>query len=78
MTDEDATAAKLKGYNCLVKFKDGEELFLKVDDLDNNDEDEMSDWFIDVEQFLNGTGGEVFPIVGMALSRDAIKYIRKI
>ena len=44
MTDEDRVAAKLKGYNCLVKFKDGEELFLKVSSLNGDDEDDAY-WF---------------------------------
>lgn len=75
MTEEDRTSAKLKGYNCLVKFKDGEALLLKVPDLNN--EEDTSCWFTDVEQFLNGTQ-DVFPAGSIALVRDTIKYIKQI
>ena len=53
MTDEDIVAAKLKGYTCLIKFRDGEELLIKVDQVGNDNEE--SGWFSDVEKFINGT-----------------------
>lgn len=80
MKDEDLTAAKLKGYNCLIKFKDGEELLIKVDQVGPGDEDEIQ-WFYDAEKFLNGYDEDVveyFPSTGIAITRDSIKYIRKI
>lgn len=78
MTDEDCTAAKLKGYNCLIKFKDGEELVVRTKNLNGND-DEVAQWLMDVEKFINGcTDVEYFPIAGFAMSRESIKYIRKI
>lgn len=80
MTDEDRLAAKLKGYNCLLKFKDNEELFLKSRLISHSDEDERL-WFEVVEDFINGNNnrnGEYFPIVGISVARDCIKYIMKI
>lgn len=80
MTDEDIVAAKLKGYNCLLKFKDGEELLLKVDDIVNSAEREMT-LFEDVERFINGSDEyhiEYFPLNGVSITRDSIKYVRKI
>jgi hypothetical protein len=74
MTDEDRTAAKLRGFNCLIKFKDGEELLLKVAALD---EEDTSDWFVDAERYLNSQD-DVFPVYGISLARDTIKYIKEI
>ena len=74
MTDEDHTAAKLKGFNCLIKFKDGEELLLYVDDLIF---DEPGNWFSRVEDFLNGRE-EIFPHPSIAISHDTVKYIKQI
>lgn len=77
MTDEDQTAARLKGYNCLIKFKDGEELFLSID----FDElyCDVSEWLIDVEKFINGSKDvENIDIPNIAFHRDAIKYVRLI
>lgn len=74
MTDEDHTAAKLKGFNCLIKFTDGEELFIIVEDLDVND---PGDWFSKAEDYLNNKE-ELFPHSGIALSRDTVKYIKQI
>jgi hypothetical protein len=79
MTDEDRTANKLKGHNCLIKFRDGEELTLHIPDLDNNGDDIQ--WFADAEQFINGCGRDVveyFPARGLAITQDSVKYIRKI
>lgn len=79
MTDEDLVAAKLKGYISLVKFKDGEELLLREPTY--NDEDEIIQWYMDAEKFINGCDEdtvEYFPSFGFAVTRDSIKYIRKI
>jgi len=81
MTDEDFTAAKLKGYNCLIKFKDGEELTLTADYTLVGDE---GDWFENAERFLNsivdeeGDSDTLFPMPGFAFCRETIKYVRKI
>ncbi len=75
MTDMDCTAAKLKGYNILLKFKDGEELLLGIEFF--NEEDE-SEWFEDVEKFISGHLEVVFPVNNMAISRDTVKYVKKI
>ncbi len=77
--DEDLTAARLKGHNCLIKFRDGEEMTLYVRQLASANEEEVSEWFYDVEKFINGaTDVEYFPVAGIAMSRDAIKYVKKI
>jgi len=82
MTNEDLVAAKLKGYTCLIKFKDGEELLIKVTDVASpTTPDHESDWFQDAEKFINGCDEgtiEYFPVPGMAVTRDSIKYIKKI
>lgn len=81
MTGEDKTAAKLQGYNCLVKFRDGEELLLIIPHIDGGDEEETSDWFKTAEDFINGDNTETteyFPLHSIAVSRDSIKYILKI
>jgi len=80
MTPQDQTAAILQGYDYLIKFKDGEELFLKftendVDDRD--DEDELIDWLVSIEKHLDGDKNhDTFPISHMAINRDTVKYIR--
>lgn len=75
MTDEDRTAAKLRGKNCLIKFKDGEELMFYAGELDGDEDDKMF-WLQDVEKYLNGSSDiEYFPAAGIALSRDSIKYV---
>lgn len=79
MTDEDRTAAKLKGFNCFIKFKDGEELLLNVADLAGPDEDDISNWFCDVEKFIRGSDDvEYFPAYGIAVDRTSIKYVKLI
>jgi len=76
MTDEEKTVSKLKGENCLIKFKDGEELVLRVD---FGDEDTEGQWFIDMELFINGIADiEFCQIPGIAVTRDSIKYVKKI
>jgi len=81
MFGEDRAAAKLKGYSCLVKFIDGEELYLKID-MSNMTEDDADDWFMTAERILNATDSgfsvEYFPIQGIAMSRKSIKYIMKL
>jgi len=72
MIDEDRTAAKLKGYNVMVKFRDGEELFLKVDIKDDQE------WFLDVESYINGAQDVAFPSRELAVRADTIKYVLKI
>ena len=78
MTDEDKTAAKLKGYACLLKFKDGEEMLLKVHDVLDGNEEESSEWFEEAENFINNTEQGIhryFPLHGVAISRESIKYV---
>jgi hypothetical protein len=76
MTDEDLTAAKLKGKNCLIKFKDGEELLIKID---YGDEDNESEWFMDMEKFINSSDDQDYcPLPGFSMTRGTIKYVRKI
>jgi len=81
MIDEDFTAAKLKGHNCLIKFKDGEELTTIADYALVGDE---GDWFENAEKFLNsipdvhGDPDILFPMPGFAFCRETIKYVRKI
>jgi hypothetical protein len=75
LTDEDLTAAKLKGYNCIVKFHDGEEMLIKSEKM--NDED-PSDWFCEVEDYINGKDDSYFPDPGIAIDRKAIKYVKQL
>jgi len=78
MTDEDMTAAKLKGLNCLIKFKDGEELLIHVKELDQ-DEYTVAEWFADMEKFINGDESSKYcPLAEFSMTRDSIKYVRKI
>jgi hypothetical protein len=76
MTEEDNTAERLKGNNVLIKFRDGEELFVYIEDVTT--EKEQVEWFDNVETFLNST--QVFSslLPGLAISRETIKYITKI
>jgi hypothetical protein len=81
MTDEDLVAAKLKGYNCLIKFKDGEELFIKSADVTDGTTDSELEWFQDVEKYINEQDKEdlpYFPLQGIAVARNSIKYVKKI
>lgn len=77
MTEEDFTAAKLKGYNVCVKFIDGETLFFKVSDIKDN-------WFSRVERFINASEDigpdydECCPIGDIAFNRAHIKYIKQL
>ncbi len=86
MTDEDLTAAKLKGHNCFIKFKDGEELFLTIEDI-SEDVDDANEFLVTIEKFINRTDDDddlvdnrytqgVFPVGNIAVSRDSVKYVR--
>lgn len=75
MNDEDRVAAKLKGFNILVKFVDGEEMLLKVSFVNDPDK---AEWFEDVEKFLNGNKDQSFPLSGVAFRRETIKYVDEI
>jgi len=77
MNSEDRVAAKLKGLNCLIKFNDGEELLLKIADLNNDD---LSvEWLMDMEKFINGSDDvDYCPIPGCAILRGSIKYVMQI
>jgi len=76
MTSEDKVAAKLIGHNCFIKFLDGEELFIDVENITDGEED-ASEWFLEVEQFLNGTM-EYFPYPNIAIARNSVKYVKRI
>jgi hypothetical protein len=73
MNTEDRTAAKLKGNNIVVKFFDGEELFLTAEDIDQDSEY----WFDEISEFLNGAASS-FPIANVSIARSSIKYVRLI
>lgn len=76
METEDRVVEKLKGKNCLIKFIDGEELFIFVDELNGHD---PGSWLSDVEEFLSIQGNtQVSPVPGVALNRAQVKYIKKI
>lgn len=75
MTETDHTVLRLKGYNCLIKFIDGEELYLKVDDL--NDEQQIASWLDDVEISINRLSPDAkLPFSRIAIRFDSIKYIQ--
>jgi hypothetical protein len=75
MTDEDHTAARLKGFNVLVKFIDGEELLVTVPFLDTDDD--VMEWMTNVDQFLNGSKEFThMDIPRIAANRQLIKYIK--
>lgn len=77
MTEEDRTAARLKGYNCLIKFKDGEELLLSIDDID--DEELSYEWFLQMDRFINSPPtGDYIPIAELSIAKDTIKYVKKL
>ena len=76
MTDEDRTVSKLKGENVLIKFKDGEELCIRVDLGEDSDDEAV--WFTEMEDFLNNKDVDHCSIPNLALTRDTIKYIRRI
>ena len=75
MTDEDRTASRLKGENCLIKFKDGEELRIH---LDYGDDENEFQWFSNMESFINDEEGSFCPLPGFAMTAGSIKYVRKI
>jgi hypothetical protein len=72
--EEDLSSAKLKGYNCYLKFHDGEILFFKSAFVESN-----NDWFVEVEDFINSSNdANNFPEPGIAIDRKSIKYVRQI
>lgn len=75
MTDEDVVAAKLKGFNAVIKFKDGEELLIKSSLLDST-ADDKKEWITDVEDFINSSEHAYFPHLGLAIDRDSVKYVK--
>ena len=80
MIDEDIVAAKLKGYTCLIIFRDGEELLIKVPELEVRN-DISAQWLMDAEKFINGcdeSDVQYFPAAGLSMTRDSIKYIRQL
>ena len=77
MTDEDRTAARLKGLNCLIKFIDGEELLIHVPDIDESD-DAAHEWFQSLEEFMYTDKVTYFPVANITCAPDTIKYVRKI
>lgn len=78
ITEEDRVVAKLRGKNCLMKFKDGEELLLEIPEL-NGDVDEETEWFENVEGYLSSKDETaMFPSKIVAVARDSIKYVIKL
>jgi hypothetical protein len=80
-TEEDFSAAKLKGYHAYIKFIDGEIIFLKVNEIKEGKDSEIADWFEAVEKFLNVTNMksdefDFFPAWGMTVRREEIKYVK--
>lgn len=72
MTEEDRTAEKLKGHNWMIKFLDGEELYLKVD----GNDDDQHDWAMSAGEFM--AGESTFPSSDFIPNRDHVKYIIKL
>jgi hypothetical protein len=75
MTNENHTAERLKGNNLLIKFRDSEELFICYDYLKVENEAEIFD---SLDRFLNNRETDISLIPGIAISRETIKYIKKI
>ena len=80
-TEEDFSAAKLKGYNAYIKFKDGEIIFINVPEIKEGKDSEIADWFEGVEKFLNVTTMksaefDFFPAWGLTVRREEIKYVK--
>ena len=77
MSKEDQTAEKLKGCNCFIKFTDGEELYLNIEELEY--EEGEIEWFEDTDRFLNSADDNgVSRIPGLAVNRKFIKYIKNL
>lgn len=77
MDTEDQVVEKLKGRNCLIKFMDGEELYVYIDQLE--DEEDAIEMLQDIERFLNDTNIDYHsPLPGIAVNRQSVKYVRKI
>lgn len=77
MNSEDQLKARLEGKNCLIKFVDGEELYVYLENF-VDDEDACS-ILADTELFLSSKDViDASPIPLVALNRSHVKYIRKI
>ena len=76
MTDEDISYAKLKGWNAIIKFTDGEELFIFIDGFNGSEED-YDECLASIDEFLNGDS-KYFPSSRIAVKKEAIKYVMKI
>ena len=72
---QDLVVAKLKGYNVLLKFIDGEELLLTID---KKTDEEFREWFQRVENYLNCGGEDYFPLSDIAIARSTVKYAKRI
>ncbi len=74
MADEDRTVLKLKGYNGYIKFIDGEILYLKIPDID--DDASREEWFTDMEKFINNRQDSEYSLIaGLAINYKQIKYV---
>lgn len=71
--NQDITAAKLRGCNIMIRFIDGEALFVKLDEDDND----FDDFFIACDEFLKNDG-KYFPLPSISVQASSIKYIKKI
>lgn len=81
MNEEDLVALKLKGYNCHVRFIDGEDLYCRADV--PSDPAERDYWISDIEQKINGHssdelnwGEAILPLPDIAIKTDSIKYVK--
>lgn len=76
-SEDDRTAAKLKGFNCYIKFIDGEVVYLNVSEM--NDDEKSVQWLGDMEDRLNEREFKsYFPTKTIAINRAHVKYVRKI
>ena len=78
MDTEDITAAKLKGYNIMVKFIDGETVFLRVTAVEDLPISEAFDEFFERMNNFLYKKESYFPAYCMSVNRDTIKYVKKI
>jgi hypothetical protein len=73
MNTEDITAEKLKGNNVLIKFVDGETLFVKIDELEGSEHTQWT-WINSANRYLKGEGYQ--PFNELIMRPELIKYIR--
>lgn len=78
MDTEDITAAKLKGYNIMVKFIDGETVFLRITAVEGLPISEAFDEFFELMNNFLYKNESYFPALYMSVNRDTIKYVKKI